>query len=286
MARYRKIDTRIWNDKKFNCLSNDAKFAFIFLLTHQHLTHIGAMRTTLAGLASELHWDLKRFETAFDEIIVVGIAKYDEESSFLWLPNFIKYNRPESPNVVKSWEDLLDYLPECDLKNQLILHITQFVLSMSDSFVEALPEVFRKAMPNQEHEQKQEQNQEQEKEIARGHASAISSSSLSFDKCNKKNSKQNDLHDQAIEILNFLNEKANKAFEPLPENTKEIIERLLQGESVDVCRAVIVKKTRLWLGDKKMDTNLNPVTLFKKENYYRYKGELVLPKEGDLNELK
>lgn len=33
MARYRKIDPRIWNDAKFSHLSNDAKLLFIYLLT-------------------------------------------------------------------------------------------------------------------------------------------------------------------------------------------------------------------------------------------------------------
>lgn len=102
MARYKKIDTRIWNDKKFNSLSDDARLVFMILLTHQHLTPIGAMRATLVGLADELHWEIKRFTSAFDEIIMQEMAKFDESSSFLWLPNFLKYNRPESPNVVRS----------------------------------------------------------------------------------------------------------------------------------------------------------------------------------------
>ena len=64
MARYRKIETRIWNDQKFNELSDDGKLLLLMLLTHPHLTSIGAMRATLPGLASELHWSLERLQQA------------------------------------------------------------------------------------------------------------------------------------------------------------------------------------------------------------------------------
>jgi hypothetical protein len=56
MARYRKIDPRIWNDQKFRELSDDAKIVFFLLLTHPHMTALGAMRATVAGLAAELGW--------------------------------------------------------------------------------------------------------------------------------------------------------------------------------------------------------------------------------------
>jgi hypothetical protein len=64
MARYRKIAPRIWNDEKFGELSDDAKLIFFLLLTHPHMTALGAMRATLAGLAAELRWAVKRFQRA------------------------------------------------------------------------------------------------------------------------------------------------------------------------------------------------------------------------------
>ena len=195
-----KYNFNVWNDFKYNHLSDNAKLVFVLLLTHQHLTPIGAMRATKSGLAAELHWDLEKFQACFSEIISLGMAKYDELASFLWLPNFLKYNRPESPNVVRSWDHLLDYLPECELKNILIESISAYVATMSESFIDALPLVFRKPISNQE--QEQEHKQKQEKEIARDDVSAISKVSLS----NSKKSKiKNEYYDQALELLEFLN---------------------------------------------------------------------------------
>lgn len=156
MARYRKIDTRIWNDAKFMDLSKDGKLAFIYLLTHPNLTALGAMRTSIPGLAAEIQWTLEDFTKAFREAFDKGMLKHDERASFLWVPNFLKYNGPESPNVVKAWAKSFDLLPECSMKTELHQAVKDYVEGLPKAFMEAYGEAFRKSMPNQEQEQEQE----------------------------------------------------------------------------------------------------------------------------------
>lgn len=139
MAHYRKIDIRIWLDQKFNALSTDSQFIFLYLLTHPQLTALGAMRSTVPGLSAELNWPLERFEQAFEALCKGEMVAVNREVNFIWLINFLKYNPPESPNVVKSWEVCLGYLPECELKNTLI--------QKTGSLLEQLPETFRAALP-------------------------------------------------------------------------------------------------------------------------------------------
>ena len=139
MGRYRKIDTRIWNDAKFRGLSDRAKLAFFFLLTHPHMTSLGAMRATISGLASEIGWPEKSFRAAFVEISRLEMVNHEEESCFVCLPNFLKYNPPESPNVIKSWDSSMDLIPECESKVQLLQQVK--------AFAEGLGEAFRKALP-------------------------------------------------------------------------------------------------------------------------------------------
>jgi hypothetical protein len=96
------------------------------------------------------------------------MIQYDAKAAFIWLPNFLKYNSPESPNVVRSWAASLELLPECDMKRQLCRKVKGFVKDLPKAFVEALAkdfdegldEVLPKTMPNQEQEQEQEQKQE------------------------------------------------------------------------------------------------------------------------------
>lgn len=167
MGRYRKIDTRIWNDAKFRNLSDRAKLAFFFLLTHPHMTSLGAMRATVPGLAMEIGWPEKAFREAFREALAKGMAKHDEEACFLCLPNFIRYNPPESPNVVKSWLTCVDLLPECESKVQLLQHVKAFGEGLGEGFRKAfafLEKALPKGMPNPEQEQEPKQEPKHEHE--------------------------------------------------------------------------------------------------------------------------
>lgn len=162
MARYRKVDPRIWNDAKFRKLNDQGKLTFFFLLTHPHMTAIGAMRASLPGLASEIGWSEKAFREAFGDASQKGMALHEEGASLVWLPNFIRYNPPESPNVVKAWVNALELLPECSLLNRVIAESVAFASTLNKGFAEALPEAFTKAMPIQEQEQEQEQEEKQD----------------------------------------------------------------------------------------------------------------------------
>ena len=155
MAHYRKIDPRMWNDEKFRTLSTEGKLAFVLLLTHPHMTALGAMRATIPGLAAELGG--KGFAEAFREVFAKGLAKHDEKASCVYLPRFLKYNKPESPNVVKAWAHSIDLIPECHLKSELIQEVKAYAEALPEAFSKALPEAFAKAMPNQEQEQEQEE---------------------------------------------------------------------------------------------------------------------------------
>ncbi len=152
MARYRKIDPRIWNDEKFRNLSDDGQLIFLFVLTHPHMTSLGAMRATVAGLAAEKQWPVERFEKAFGEGLAEGMLEASPEASFVGVPRFLKYNRPESPNVVKAWASQWDLIPECNLKADLAQRVKAFAEGLSKAFGEAFREAFPKAMPYQEQE--------------------------------------------------------------------------------------------------------------------------------------
>jgi hypothetical protein len=147
MARYRKIDPRIWNDAKFRDLSDNGKLTFFMLLTHPNMTALGAMRATLSGLAEELGWPAEAFRGAFHEVISKGMAEHDQKACFVSLPHFLKYNAPESPNVVKAWVGALDLLPECSLKTRVVARSGDFAKGLTQGFAEALPEAFAKTMP-------------------------------------------------------------------------------------------------------------------------------------------
>lgn len=83
------------------------------------------------------------------------------------------------------------------------------------------------------------------------------------------------LRSQACAVLQFLNEKTGKAFQPVDVNLDLIVSRLKEGATAIQCRQVIVRKSREWLGDEKMAEYLRPATLFGKTKFAQYVGELV-----------
>ena len=162
MARYRKISPKIWNDAKFRGLSDNAKLVFFMMLTHPQTSAIGTLRAYIQGLAPEIGWTEKAFREAFAEVLKKGMVKASEKEGLIWLPNFMKYNMPESPNVLKSWAPSLDDCPECTLKDEIFLTVKAFAEGLSKAFGQAFAKAFAAPSPNQEQEEEQEQEQEEE----------------------------------------------------------------------------------------------------------------------------
>ena len=170
MARYRKVDSRIWNDEKFSSLGDDGQLVFLFLLTHPHQTALGAMRASIPGLASEKGWPLERFAKAFGQAFGKGMVKHDSRASCVWLPNFLRYNGPESPNVVRHWGSAADLIPECTLKLQSIQAAKTFLKAYTEGFHKAFAEVFGedlpKTMPNPDPDPDPEQEHSERETLA------------------------------------------------------------------------------------------------------------------------
>lgn len=83
------------------------------------------------------------------------------------------------------------------------------------------------------------------------------------------------LKPDAVAILEFLNEKAGRAYQPTDANLDLIKARLKEGYTVAQCKQVIAKKCREWGGDDKMAPYLRPATLFNCTKFNNYAGELV-----------
>lgn len=79
--------------------------------------------------------------------------------------------------------------------------------------------------------------------------------------------------DDAWLILEFLNGKTGKQFRPVTANLTLIRARLKEGATADDCRAVIARKFREWKGSD-MEKYLRPATLFNREKFAQYSGEL------------
>ena len=60
--KYRKISPCIWNDAKVRELSDKGKLALLFLLTHPHMTPLGAIRANAATCCRSTPKSLKNWK--------------------------------------------------------------------------------------------------------------------------------------------------------------------------------------------------------------------------------
>lgn len=169
MARYRKVEIKTWSDDKFRELTPVppcGQGLWLWFLTGTRTTNIpGVVIGTGRVMAAELNWPEKAFREAFQEAFDKGMAKGDLEAGLVWLPNASRprdgRNRPESPNVVRSWRDTWDEVPECSLKLEVWQQLKAFTEAFGEGFLKAFLEACRKpcakASPNQEQEQEQEE---------------------------------------------------------------------------------------------------------------------------------
>ena len=158
--RYRTLDVRIWGDSKFQLLSSlkpSGQALFLYLLTNPNTTSLpGLYRAGAAGMAEELGWLLEDFMQAFDEVSAQGLVMADFVARVVFIPNAVKYNKPQSPNVVSSWAQHWDEIPECELKRIALNRLEGFIDGMSEAFRQALRKAFGKTNGNQEQDQEQE----------------------------------------------------------------------------------------------------------------------------------
>jgi hypothetical protein len=168
MARYRKIDTRMWADAKFRALTSpppSGKYLWIALLTGPYTTNLpGLFRVGEMALAEELGWSLEGLRQGFTELFREGLAKADWKARVVWIPNAIKYNPPDNPNVVKSWRHSWDEVPECALKAEAYQRLKSVTEGLGEGFAKAFQEGCGQCLANQEQEQEQEKNSSSEPE--------------------------------------------------------------------------------------------------------------------------
>jgi len=150
MSRYRKIDSRIWGDEKFRTLSKpkpNAQSLWLYLLTGPHtngcpgLFNVGPM-----SVSESLGWSLKAFHKAFQEVFDKGMVKADFEARVILIPNAIKYDPPENPNVLKKWAKDYDEIPECELKTEYYEILKAFIKGFNEAFMEVFDKDFAKSI--------------------------------------------------------------------------------------------------------------------------------------------
>jgi hypothetical protein len=133
MARYRKIDPRIWNDEKFVAFDPLEKLVWFALLTHPLMTPMGAgviypgvlddiLGNTREGCFRCQHPCTQHTAETYLETFRERSLIYRDHGLII-VKNYLLYNLPDNPNQLLSWIGACEELPRserfCDLLDHL-----------------------------------------------------------------------------------------------------------------------------------------------------------------------
>ncbi|WP_423396059.1 hypothetical protein [Burkholderia sp. LMG 21824] len=147
-TRYRKVRPSMWGDQKFRELSIIApsgQALWLYLLTGPHTSSIpGVQWISVLAMAEKLRWSSDDLRGCLAEISDLGMAQFDPDTGFLYLPHAIEYDPPSNPNVVRGWANAWAELPECDLKRAAYDALRAAVVERGESFEAAFDRAISK----------------------------------------------------------------------------------------------------------------------------------------------
>ncbi|MEW4151215.1 conserved phage C-terminal domain-containing protein [Bacillus thuringiensis] len=272
MAIFRQIHTSFWNDVKVQeDFTPEDRYFFLYLLTNPQTKQIGVYQITKKQMAFELgytpesiHALIQRFENHHK------LIQYDETTREIVIFNWGKYNLKKAGKPI---EDLIKKELQAVKNVSLLVPVCHHIEQQSiKKIIEGLIEdnhdaptsrnTYRGTKRGQEQEEEQEEQEEEQEE-----------SSFSKNDIPKSIPYQ--------EILDYLNEKADKNFNPKAESHKKLIRaRWNEGYTVENFKTVINNKVSQWLGKfdkegKPLEQYLRPSTLFSLSHFDNYLNETV-----------
>ncbi|MED2749524.1 conserved phage C-terminal domain-containing protein [Bacillus thuringiensis] len=272
MAIFRQIHTSFWNDVKVQEeFTPEDKYFFLYLLTNPQTKQIGVYQITKKQMAFETgysHETIKALIQRFEDYH--KLIKYDTETRELVIFNWGKYNLKKAGKPV---EDLikkeLKEVKNISLLIPICKHIEQkSIRTLVETYIhESYNDTSTNRSANRGQEEEQEE-QEEEQEEQQEQESSFS-----------KNDIPKSIPYQ--EILDYLNEKADKNFNPKAESHKKLIRaRWNEGYTVENFKTVINNKVSQWLGKfdkegKPLEQYLRPSTLFSLSHFDNYLNETV-----------
>lgn len=183
MARYRKVEMRVWGDKRFRALSAappNGQTLWLYLLTGPRTTIFpGLVVGGEAAMAEDLGWPLSAFREAFAEAFREGLVEASWKHGVVVLKKALfdsmgdvrETAAPQSPNVIRGWAKEWEEVPECELTYRYLSDLGMFCAAIGPSFAEAFGEAFRKALAEASRHPSPIQDQDQDQDIERDVAS-------------------------------------------------------------------------------------------------------------------
>lgn len=128
MREFSKVSPLMWRNKRFCMLSSsDAKLAMLYFVTCEHQNSAGCYRLPDGYAASDLTWDVPRYEKARTAVVDAGLIAFDPDTSELFVCGWFETNPAMNPKHAQSVERRM-----MDLESDLIREQVEAEFSISE----------------------------------------------------------------------------------------------------------------------------------------------------------
>jgi uncharacterized phage protein (TIGR02220 family) len=283
MREFAKVSPQFWigeTGKQIKSLGIETQLIALYLLTCPHANMIGVYYLPVTFISHETGIPSEGALKALHSLSEVSFCTYNKATEYVWVHEMAYYQAggqlKQNDNRVKGINDVFENLPNLPfLQHFFEKYNTLFWLENPPKNISSLEGPSETLLSKEK---------DKEKKISMSGNPDVDSlfdDDFSFEeqKHSPKIQRQAELKSQALEVIEFLNQKTGRVYRPVDTNLKLIMARLKSGATVMDCRQVIAKKTREWKGDAKMAEYLRPATLFNATKFEQYVGELVIPDE-------
>jgi hypothetical protein len=112
-ARYNKIRWNYWI--RSLGWSDDSKLLGLYILTCKHTNIFGCYYLPFGYIYDDLGWSAERLGKPFEELLVNGFIKYDQNARVIWAVEWFDHNTIDNPNQVIAALGQLKEMPKSSL---------------------------------------------------------------------------------------------------------------------------------------------------------------------------
>lgn len=133
MARdFTKFSPTVWQSIDFRSLSSDeARLAYIYLLTSQHQSNAGVFRLPAPYASHDLSWELEKYLKVLSEIECAGLIFVDKTTDEILITNWFSHNPPMNQSHLKGVVHTIERIESDELRQRIEADLDQVYFDRS-----------------------------------------------------------------------------------------------------------------------------------------------------------
>jgi len=133
MKEFGIIHHRFWEWAQENELSESAKLIAVYLLTCRHANSLGCFRIPYQYASADLGYPIDRVSKGYSELQKKGFIRYCEQSKYVFLPKYLRWNPPQNVKHAKGIYKLAIKLPSSfTLKDKILESCEKYLFEFLD----------------------------------------------------------------------------------------------------------------------------------------------------------